>query len=105
MPGGRKPVNLHAEARAELKDSVTFYRTRGGDVLAARFKQEVAQVFETIRNDPERFPPGTDVPGVQKCRLIHFPFSILYLNEPRRIWIVAIVHSKRRPGYWQHRVD
>lgn len=105
MPGGRKPVTLHAEARDELKDSVTFYRTRGGDVLATRFKRQVAQIFEAIRNDPERFPPEPDVAGVQKCRLIHFPFSILYLNEPRRIWVVAIAHSKRRPGYWQRRVN
>lgn len=33
-----------------------------------------------------------------------FPFAIVYIEEPDRIWIVAVMHFKRRPGYWHGRV-
>jgi toxin ParE1/3/4 len=33
-----------------------------------------------------------------------FPFAILYLDEVDAVWIVAIMHLKRHPDYWQHRL-
>jgi len=43
MPDRNKVVKLHAEARAELQESVAFYRERAGEGWAARFKQRVAE--------------------------------------------------------------
>jgi hypothetical protein len=33
-----------------------------------------------------------------------FPFSVEYLDDPELVTIVAVAHSKRRPGYWKDRV-
>lgn len=33
-----------------------------------------------------------------------FPFGVLNVAQPDRIWIVAIMHLKRRPGYWKRRL-
>jgi hypothetical protein len=33
-----------------------------------------------------------------------FPFSIVYLDDPDAVKIVAVAHHKRRPGYWKGRL-
>src|SRR5882762_6969129 len=99
MPTRPRPIKLHSEAEAELQESVTFYREHGGDKVAERFKQHVEAAFHAIVSNPERFPPAQDIPGVQKSRLKHFPFAVLYIQRPQYIWIVAIAHGSRKPGF------
>jgi hypothetical protein len=41
---------------------------------------------------------------VRECVLSHLPYSIVYLDEPDTIRIVAFVHKKRRRGYWKPRL-
>jgi len=36
--------------------------------------------------------------------LRRFPYSIIYLHEPGSIEIIAVVHQRRDPGYWQDRL-
>jgi len=33
-----------------------------------------------------------------------FPYALLYLDEPDRVWIVAVMPLKRDPDYWKHRL-
>jgi hypothetical protein len=33
-----------------------------------------------------------------------FPFSVVYLDDPELIAIIAVAHTKRRPGYWKGRL-
>jgi len=28
-----------------------------------------------------------------------------YIEQPDRVWIVALMNSKKRPGYWKHRLE
>jgi len=86
-------------------ESVIFYRERGGEQLAQRFKQHIRHAYDAIIRSPERFAPERDVPGVQRFRMKHFPFLILYSSRPDYIWIVAIAHGSRKPGYWKHRLS
>src|SRR5690242_15316803 len=104
MADPAKPVKLHPEACAELRESVGFYRERAGEHWAARFKQRVEDGLKLIAANPERYRPAPDLPGVQTFPIKQFPFSILYINRPRYIWVVAIAHGSRKPGYWLHRV-
>jgi plasmid stabilization system protein ParE len=100
-----KLVQLHPEAQAELKEAVSFYRSRGGETLARKFKSRVKEVFTNIASNPNRYPGIPEIQEVQKCRLSQFPYSILYLNQPDCIWIIAVAHGSRCPGYWMERVS
>lgn len=104
MPPQGKAVKLHPEARRELQESVSFYRERAGELWASRFKRRVAEGLRAIAANPERYPPARDMPGVRKFRLTQFPFSLLYINRVDHVWVVAVAHGSRRPGYWQQRV-
>jgi plasmid stabilization system protein ParE len=71
-------------------------------VVAVRFFDEIERLILEIRRQPERFrqfdpPARRHFPDV-------FPYSVIYLEEPNRIWIVAVMHLKRRPSYWRERV-
>ncbi len=105
MPTRPRALKLHSEAKAELQTSVSFYRERGGERLAERFKEHVEAGFRAIMSNPERFPPARDIPGAQKFRLKHFPFALIYIRRPNYIWIVAVAHGSRKPGYWMHRIN
>ena len=45
-------------------------------------------------------PPGANY----KFRLTQFPFSLLYINRADCLWVVAVAHGSRKPGYWKPRV-
>src|SRR5439155_12663895 len=104
MPIHPTALKLHSEAKAELQVSVSYYRERGGAKLAERFKEHIKAGYKAILANPERFPPARDLPGVQKFRLRHFPFALLYVRRSDYIWIVAVAHGSRKPGYWTDRV-
>ena len=87
-----------------MQESVRFYRERAGERWAVRFKQRIAEGPRAIASDPERFGRVPDLPGVQKLRLKQFPFSLLYINRPDLVWVVAVAHGSRKPGYWKARI-
>jgi hypothetical protein len=33
-----------------------------------------------------------------------FPYHVIYLETATQIWILAIAHDRRKPGYWHPRV-
>lgn len=41
--------------------------------------------------------------GYRKLGLRPFPYTIIYRQENDTITIVAVMHQKRRPGYWRGR--
>jgi hypothetical protein len=50
--------------------------------------------------------PGlSSEPGIRKRLVSGFPFSVLYEIQPDRIYIAAVMHQHRRPGYWLKRVE
>lgn len=99
-----RTLKLHLEARSELEISVNFYRDRGGEALAEMFKRRVGAGFDAIRKDPERFPEVKGMVGVKKYRVRQFPFSILFIDRPEHIWVIALAHGSRKPGYWVKRM-
>jgi toxin ParE1/3/4 len=33
-----------------------------------------------------------------------FPYAVVFLDLSDRVWIVAVMHFKQRPGYWAERM-
>lgn len=102
MPGPPTPkVRLHPAADAELTEALRYYEQeeRG---LGARFEAEIIRSIDRIRTAPEAAPvvrPG----GIRRRIVSGFPYSLVYAVEPDRIRIMAVMHHKRRPGYWAGR--
>jgi plasmid stabilization system protein ParE len=99
-----KRITLHPSAEDELLESERFYKERGGRDLALDFVERVQTSLRVVAANPRRFPFLAKCPNVQKCRITRFPFSIYYIERAEDIWIIALAHAKRRPGYWLDRL-
>jgi hypothetical protein len=93
---------FHPSARAELDESAVFYesRLRG---LGARFGASVEEAVQRINDRPAA---GTPLGGECRKQIVAgFPFSVIYRVWQDHVFVVAIAHQHRRPGYWQRRRD
>ena len=95
------PVRYHQAAEDELLAEIGYFelRVRG---LGRRFYSEVRKAEERIARFPQSAPEVA--PGIRKCTLHKFPFSILYSIEKDGVLILAVAHHRRRPRYWWSRV-
>lgn len=96
-----KPLNIHRLARKELDKAIAYYnRQRPG--LGIDFADEVGKTFDRIRYNPQL---GSPYPIMNaRFLLVHrFSYVIYYVETPRSIWVTAVAHGNRRPGYWSRR--
>ena len=99
-------VRFDPHAVAELRAARDWYEEASpglGDDLV----DEVWGVIERLTRWPDmapRLPPsGTNV-QVRRAALSRFPFGVVYFVKDDTLWIVAVAHGRRRPGYWRNRV-
>jgi plasmid stabilization system protein ParE len=93
-------------ASAEMAEATEWYAERV-DGLGDRFLLETETAFARIDEMPLNGSPWTHrrLPdGVRRMFLRSFPYSVVYIVEPRVV-IVAVAHLRRRPGYWVKRLS
>jgi hypothetical protein len=96
-------VELHPEARAELRAAALWYDERRaglGDELVA----EVSAVLGRIGELPSSFPvwPGTAGASsvIRKAVVPRFPYVVAFESHADHALVLAVAHAKRRPLYW-----
>jgi plasmid stabilization system protein ParE len=93
-------VSFHPAAAAEVERAQAWYEERSV-LAAAGFLQELSRAVQRVRAAPERYPAAEH--GTRRILLDQYPFSAFYLVRPEEVFIVAVAHHKRRPGYWAAR--
>jgi toxin ParE1/3/4 len=96
-----REVLFHSEATGELEKAVSFYEERRSG-LGRAFLDEVEHAISRIQEHPGTGPPYKDT-QFHHYVLRRFPYVVFYLEMPEAIWIAAVAHGRRRPGYWKHR--
>ncbi|MGH7951796.1 MAG: type II toxin-antitoxin system RelE/ParE family toxin [Limisphaerales bacterium] len=97
-----KPHIFHPDADEEYVHAVQYY----ADIdikLGNRFYDKIERVIGEVCANPERFRKFD--PPAQRHFSRDFPFAVIFLNKPEYVWIVAVMHMKRRPGYWRGRLE
>jgi plasmid stabilization system protein ParE len=95
-------VEFHPEAEEELIEGSAFYDLRVPG-LGSRLIDEVQQATGLLAKRPEL---GQRIDKVFRRMVLHrFPYSLIYSAEADRLWVVAVAHQSRRPGYWRDRID
>ena len=96
-----KNVLFHELARKELIDARDYY----DDLvfgLGKTFVLELEKCLDVIKINPLAYPITKE--NIRKAVIIKFPYLILYLVEEKSIYILAIMHQKRKPKYWVNRI-
>ena len=96
-----KPHEFHPEARLEYIEAAMHY-ANASPGLGDRFYDEIFRLIAEIRHSPSRFR-HFDGPW-QRHFSTTFPYTVIYVQEPERIYIIAVMHMHRKPGYWKYRV-
>ena len=92
---------LHPEADEEFAAAVLYYSEISPE-LGVRFYREMERLLREACAAPERFWKFD--PPARRHLSGDFPYAIIFLEKPEHIWIVAMMHLKRRPGYWRGRL-
>ncbi len=96
-----KPVVYHPEALLEYREAAEYY-TNIEKELGGRFFEEVEDLIQDIRHAPERYRPFD--PLARRHFSDVFPYAVIYLEREECLWVVALMHMKRKPGYWKVRM-
>jgi len=93
-------VVLDPAAHEELREVVLFYEDcREG--LGQELLASVEAAFGAIARHPNLW---RQLSGRFRRYLVHrFPFGIIYALENGTIYVAAVMHLKRKPGYWKSR--
>jgi toxin ParE1/3/4 len=88
-------------AEEEMLEAAEYYESQRRG-LGRTFLAEVQRTVDRIVENPRL---GQAVrQGIRRRLLRRFPFGILYQVDPEEIVIIAVMHLRRRPGYWSDRV-
>jgi plasmid stabilization system protein ParE len=92
--------SFHPEAEEEFRSAIDHYECREAG-LGYEFSLEVLTAIHNIVTHPSAWPVIED--DVRRCLVNRFPFGVLYSLEPTSILVLAVMHHRRRPGYWKNR--
>lgn len=93
-------VVFHPAASEEYAEAFGWYAARSEEI-ADHFAREVETGLAWIVEAPHRWPTLDDTH--RKLSLRRFPYQVIYREFAGRLWIVAVAHGHRRPGYWKSR--
>lgn len=96
-----RSVEFHPEAQNEFVSAARFYEdeTQG---LGLDFTLTVQRTYERLLAHPASGAPFGRL--LRRVLVPKFPYGLLYRVEPDRIYIIAVMHLHRRPGYWRLRL-
>ncbi len=92
--------SFHPEAEEDLRSAIDHYECLEAG-LGHEFSLEVLTAIYSIVTHPNAWPVIED--DVRRCLVNRLPFGVLYSLEPTSIFVPAVMHHRRRPGYWKNR--
>jgi toxin ParE1/3/4 len=96
-----KPYRFLEEADDEFQEQIRYFDGKSTS-LGDKFIDEVAAAVRDIREYAEI---GPVISAKVRKRVLHsFKYSVLYVDRPGEIIVVAVTPHKRRPGYWRKRL-
>jgi len=96
-----KAYRFLEEADQEFQEHIGYFISHSL-TAAEKFVNEVAVAVRDIREYPLVGSPIS--PLVRQRVITGYKYSILYVDTPAEIIIVAVAPHRRRPGYWKRRL-
>ncbi|MFQ5900996.1 MAG: type II toxin-antitoxin system RelE/ParE family toxin [Thermodesulfobacteriota bacterium] len=83
-----------------MKAASRYYEERARG-LGVEFLDEIEEGLTRI----QQFPKAWSIYEGEYRRYIlrRFPYGLIYRIESEKIFIIAVNHLNRRPGYWKNR--
>ena len=95
-----KDVKFHKDDESEMIVAAEYYESMQKD-LGKRFLESVRSLIHQIQINPGIFK--TLHRNIQLAKTSIFPYGIIYREKNDSLEIIAVMHLKRKPGYWGKR--
>lgn len=72
-----------------------------------RLMQAVQNVVQRVERFSRSAPmwPGLDDHEVRRAKVRRPPYLVVYVRHDDHLVVVAVAHTRKKPGYWVDRVD
>lgn len=95
-------IDVHPEAKQEIVGSLRYYE-RTDPMLAEDLDARIDTAVDLIAAKPDTWSPYLH--GTRRYLLDRFPYALIYRERAGVIQLVALVHHRRKPGYWSDRLS
>ncbi len=95
-------IEIHSDVYDEIEGAIRWYENQVTG-LGERFEQELDRAMLCIREFPDTWPKYTA--GTRRFFLRRFPFAVVYLYDDKINRVFALMHLRRKPGYWRKRIS
>jgi len=92
-------IVFHTDAAEEMQ-AAAYYAARARG-LGDEFLDEIEQGLHRIQQFPRLWPIYEG--EYRRYLLQRFPYGLIYRIDPEKIFIIAVAHLHRQPGYWKNR--
>src|SRR5690625_7268459 len=89
------------EAEIELLETTAYYEDKSTG-LGGDFLDKVYTTVKLINRMPEAFPAINSY--ARRALLSRFEYGIVYRTFNNQVIILAVMHLKRRPNYWNGQI-
>ena len=93
-------IIFHPDIEKEVKASYEWYQNQAAG-LGEDFLTELETAYQAIIELPNTWPKFQK--GFRRFLLSKFPFSVIYRFDQKTVYVVAVMHNSRKPGYWSER--
>ena len=93
-------VFLLPEAEAELAAAFDWYLKRS-EQAAEAFRAEAVNAIDSLSETPTQWKLNED--GSRRLLLRHFPYTVHFDIDGATVYVLAVAHQRRTPGYWRNR--
>ena len=94
-------LEFHPDARTDVLEAYDWYAERS-QVAADEFQEELQRAGIAIQRSPQLW--GNYLHGTRQYLMKRFPYIVVYRLTEDRIEIIAVIHGRRRPGFWKGRL-
>jgi toxin ParE1/3/4 len=95
------PLKFHPAARLEWLDAKHYYAERS-NTAAATFDRSLSAALDMISAHPLAGAPLSG--SVRSWSLARVEYHVIYRTNSEFVFVLAVAHDKRRPGYWRERL-
>ena len=96
----RFDVQILPDAEAEIAATFLWYLERNPQAAIA-FRDEALSFIEDLAESAVKWREDDD--GTRRRLLRHFPDTVFYEIDRTTVFVLAVAHNRRAPGYWRGR--
>ena len=97
--------HIAGPARRELVRDTAWYEQRQ-EGLGHQFLEAVRQALQRVANQPDSYPKEDTARWrreIRRCPVFDFPYQVIFEVRFQEVFVLAVAHNARRPGYWSRR--